>query len=363
MTKPSRYKVSHKQAEEIFIKALDEAKNKIYSPQSEWKNEIKLIILGNHLTYRYILITGLLGKATNENVNPLALQASSKLEGAYDARSLCHTVIVPLERKLLDRCLGGSNEPFLNKPARFTEISLSNAVRRGGDTEKLKHLHNILSGMGDSATAYNSLCDALYFTALRCKTTIVQLPNKFLGKAVRTRVTQFADYFLCRSIEGQTSPILLGALLQLYYSELSSNYQVIVHPVNQSGASSKEISDIDVLLCNKVILSIEVKDKHFREQDVDHAVHKVAKAGQDILILAIGPRGLLVNSTEGEMLHKASEQGVDLIFVKLIDMAKQLLSLTRNVNVEKFFKILIDYAQSARVKDEVIELIEKYLEE
>ena len=38
-------------------------------------------------------------------------------------------VIVPFDTEVLNKALGGSNEPFLNKPARFPELSTSNAVR------------------------------------------------------------------------------------------------------------------------------------------------------------------------------------------------------------------------------------------
>ena len=105
-----------------------------YTPSSECSDEIRQIILGEHKTYRYMLITAALAKAVTPSVNALAIQAKSKLIGAYDARSLCHKVLVPIERALLSNRIGGSNEPFLNKPARFEEISLSNSVRGGTDT-------------------------------------------------------------------------------------------------------------------------------------------------------------------------------------------------------------------------------------
>jgi hypothetical protein len=50
---------------------------------------------------------------------------------------------------------------------------------------------------------------------------------------------------------------------------------VITHKVNQSGASSKEIGDIDVFNDGNFYYSIEVKDKNFNEYDVEHAFNKV----------------------------------------------------------------------------------------
>ena len=62
---------------------------------------IETILHGSHKTYKYILITQLLAKSVNEQINALAIQSGAPLEGAFDARSLCHKVIVPFERNFL----------------------------------------------------------------------------------------------------------------------------------------------------------------------------------------------------------------------------------------------------------------------
>lgn len=86
------------------------------------------------------MVTALLAKSTNKDVDILSLQAKDNSVGAYDARSLCHKVIVPFERSTYPNSLGGSNEPFLNKPARFQRLSKTNAVRSGNDSETLESL-------------------------------------------------------------------------------------------------------------------------------------------------------------------------------------------------------------------------------
>ena len=123
--------VDHSQAEQILLHSLQQAQQAGYQPTSKHRQLISDVILGTHLTYRYILITNLLAKAVNSHVHPLTLQAGAAHSGAFDARSLCHKVFVPFERKYLNGKLGRSNEPFLNKPARFTELSAKNAVRAG----------------------------------------------------------------------------------------------------------------------------------------------------------------------------------------------------------------------------------------
>ncbi|WP_137513908.1 restriction endonuclease, SacI family, partial [Escherichia coli] len=126
--------VNHEQAYNVIINAINDAKKLTdYKTNNQWVS-IQNVILGTHLTYRYILITGLLAKATDPRVNPLALQANAPVDGAYDARSLCHSVIVgKVEGPFLEGKLGASNEPFLNKPARYMLHSSDNPVRRGND--------------------------------------------------------------------------------------------------------------------------------------------------------------------------------------------------------------------------------------
>ena len=46
---------------------------------------IEKVLRGSHKTYRYILITALLAKSTNADIDALSLQAGDDSEGAYDS--------------------------------------------------------------------------------------------------------------------------------------------------------------------------------------------------------------------------------------------------------------------------------------
>jgi hypothetical protein len=140
----------------------------------------------------------------------LSLQAGADVDGAYDARSLCHSVLVPLERQLLNRSLGGSNEPFLNKPARFPTVSSSNPVRAGGDRQLLLILHKILSQIKTSEQAFSALCIAVR-SALRRQTALSELLPKFSNSAdSHLKIIEFIEEFVTRSIEGQVAAIITG---------------------------------------------------------------------------------------------------------------------------------------------------------
>ncbi len=64
------------------------------------KDTIDFVLNGkNCLTYRYIMISAILAKSINTNIDILSLQAGDKTTGAYDARSLASKVIFPFQKK------------------------------------------------------------------------------------------------------------------------------------------------------------------------------------------------------------------------------------------------------------------------
>lgn len=355
-TKPT---VDQRAAEQLFREAIAIAQDDSREiPAMEWDIEIRTIIQGKHLTFRYILVTGLLGKATNPSINALALQAGADVEGAYDARSLCHGVVVPLERQLLNSLLGGSNEPFLNKPARFPMISPSNAVRAGKDRELLLILHKVLSEVQTSEQAFNSLCTAVRYTIERQTARSGILPQLSESADSHLKTIEFIDAFVSRSIEGQVAAIITGTILSIYFDQFAG-FEVIVHPVNQSGASSNEVADIDIKMNGKIFVVFEVKDKQFSQQDVDHAAFKASQYGLNSITFIIGVNGTCVGSSLEQVAQNIFlARSVNVIFIDLPSFVRSVIALCPELYFATFLEKLRYYAIGARVKDEVFEHIE-----
>ena len=352
--------VDHQAAEQLFRQAIAIAQDaSSQRPAIEWDAAIRAIIKGNHLTFRYILVTALLGKATNPSINALALQAGADIEGAYDARSLCHKVVVPLERELLNRALDGSNEPFLNKPARFPMISPSNAVRAGKDKALLISLHQLLSKIETFEQAFSALCIALRF-ALERQTARSNLFLQFPASAdSHLKIIEFVDAFVTKSIEGQVAAIVTGTILSAYFEQFEG-FEVIVHPVNQSGASSNEVSDIDIKKNDRIFVAVEVKDKQFSEQDVDHAAFKASQYGLRSITFVVGVSGSCIGSSREQIANAVLlKRGVNVIFVDLVPFMASIIALHPELSFVTFFSKLQSCAVSARVKDEVYKHIEQ----
>lgn len=316
-------------------------------------DKIKTVILGSHKTYKYILVTNLLAKATNERANALSLQAGAPLNGAFDSRSLCHKVLVPFEREFLVNALGASNEPYLNKPARFTHLSDKNPVRAGKDKEILCTLIEIAEYVNASGSkaAYN--CLSYCFSLLESV-----IANNELLTTVNTIMTpdlidiyRFIARYIEESFEGETCATVVGAVEKQFYSCLKGEFLVKVHKVNESGASSKEIGDIDVYENDKCFYSIEVKDKEFTIYDVEHAFNKMIAAHVNRGSFVYGPRATFDEEQIKITLYSFEQKKFITLFMGVLPYARLVLFQTPYLDTKRFLQILLDTAWEINSKE------------
>ncbi|HDX9590785.1 TPA: restriction endonuclease, SacI family [Bacillus pseudomycoides] len=351
--------IPKEKAESILETSFELANSNDYSPSSKFTENILKVLNGGHKTYKYIMVNALLAKATSEQINPLCLQKKSKLPGSYDARSLCHSVLVKFERDYLHGALGNSNEPFLNKPARFTELDPENAVRAGRDRELLLLLCNFLPQFTTSQEAYIGLTDSLYYLKGQVEDKKKLLKSLTISSAVSIANIEAINIDLLNTSFGGESLVLsVGTLLKYYSTNIIGSVNVKIHPVNQSGASSKEIGDIDFYKDKQISFTVEAKDKAYSSQDVLHAVRKASESGCHKLFFITGPRGTLSDPTlsHTDLIEQASKLGVYLVILTHRAFIKTILSLTPDSNISSlgsnFFNVLLSVSEEARLRDE-----------
>jgi hypothetical protein len=267
-------------------------------------------------------------------------------------------IVVTLERQLLSSALGGSNEPFLNKPARFPMISPSNAVRAGSDKKLLLILHKVLSQIETSEQAFNGLCIASRYAIAKQKSRSELFPQLGESEDSHLKIIEFVDAFVTTSIEGQVAAILVGTILSTYFEQLEG-FEVILHPVNQSGASPNEVADIDIKKNDKIFMAVEVKDKQFSEQDVDHAAFKASQYGLKSITFVIGISGICLGSSPEQIAKTVLlTRGINVIFVDLVSFVRTIISLCPELSFATFFTKIHYYAIVTRTKDELFERIQ-----
>ena len=322
------------------------------------KGLIDFVLDNTHLTYKYILVTALASKATDESINPLCLQAKSSLPGAYDARTVCHGVIVPFEKNTLGKALGGSNEPFLNKPARFTELSKDNAVRRGNDQTILYRLVDDLPKITTKEEAYSGLVYAMkkLIAVREEKAALTEFSLENLDSNAAT-LYSFIDKLLCENYEGEILTLVVAGLFEQYMVG-HDNYKVEVHPVNESGASSKEISDLDIYLDGKLFVSNELKDKDFTDHDMEHAADKVIAAGKGQINFVIGRHGGCPQKLIVSTIRKYLAKGFVINVIPVDFFVLTILSMINTINIEYFLKYILATARDTKFKETTISFIQ-----
>jgi hypothetical protein len=238
------------------------------------KETIDLVLQGkNCLTYRYIMMTALVAKSTEQSIDVLSLQASNESSGAYDARSLCRYVVFPFQKKMLGNALDGSNEdPLVNNPGRHPRISKSNKSAGGDPKKALFALCDDLPTIETSDVA--RLC--LEYAMSRCLDIAEdnQAKSDLIKAAAATAdvsvLRTFFSDLLDKTYGGAALTLVTTCLYRMLFAP-TSGFTVVPHPVNQSGGSGRQLGDLDVFLDDEPYLATELKDKPFTEAEVSKA--------------------------------------------------------------------------------------------
>lgn len=331
------------------------------SPTTEckYKDFIDYVIDNTHLTYKYVLFTALLFKSTDESINALCLQKQSTLPGAYDARTVCHKVIVPFEMETLKKALGGSNEPFLNKPARFPELSKTNAVRKGNDQNILNSLCDNLPKIGSKEEAFQCLvyllCKLIKIRDEKEKLTIFTVEDE---ASMPYKLFSYIINALDKSYEGEVLTLMVAGVYHLLYAHLP-NAIVEVHPVNQSGASSREVSDLDIYVGDNLISSNELKDKEYAETDVRHAADKVIQAGGTKLLFIEGPRGNAISGFTSSIKSEYAKRNFQLSIVSYRQFFEVIVGIIPEIDCQSFMTFILTAARETKFKEEVVSYLDE----
>jgi hypothetical protein len=355
-----RYKIDLTAAESVFLEAIEEVNIK-WEPKSKNHQLIKNVISGSHITYRYILMTALLAKSTNESIHTLSLQAQSELEGAYDARSLCHKVIIKIERSKLNRLLGGSNEPFLNKPARFKELSVLNNVKSGNDRLILQDCINVLTILKNKTDACLALKDAIFYTLQREHSNTFKKIEVEADLAINA-IMSFTDYLLSQSIGGEVCSVLSAVAFDLFFKNHTSKAEIIIHPINQSGSSKKEIADLEIYNKNTLINCAEIKDKKFTEEDVDHAASKTLMKGFNKVIFVLGPNATNNKIDLSIVIKKWQLKKVQIIVYQLSSFLYSNIALSYSLTYPTYLDLIEKYAKQSKASDHFFKHLKLCLE-
>lgn len=294
------------------------------------KQAIRAILRGEQVTYRYILFTAALAKSENSSVHYRALQKGSKLQGAYDARSVAHGVIVSFEKANGER-LGGSNEPYLNRPARYPEFDL---VNRDRNHAAQKQLFDLLE-FAENESKQNAAFPLLFLReVLKELSSIPSSKHEFILPPVQFSLEKtFGLLRTYLSVSG--SGERLAAVSASVFASLHRNdscLSIVAYPVNWSDKFSKTAGDIEFRINSIVKKAAESKDKPLTLNDVMHVATK-AKENHLTEYIIITGAGVVTSDEEAikEFVFEKVKEGLN---INLIDFPQSLRPLLISMGEE-----------------------------
>lgn len=156
--------------------------------------------------------------------------------------------------------------------------------------------------------------------------------------------------YIEESFEGETCAAVVGSVEKQFYSCLRGEYRVEVHKVNESGASSKEVGDIDVYEQDKCFYSVEVKDKAFTVYDVEHAFNKMIAAHVNRGSFVYGPRATFDEEKVKITLYNFEQKKFVTLFMGVLPYVRLVLFQTPHVDTRQFIQLLLDTTHEINAK-------------
>jgi len=312
-----------------------EDKTVLFTSQS-LKDMIKDCINSGTKSYRYVLPTQLLAKLMDPSLDSRSLMAASPLAGAFDARSLCHKVIVPFDKENED-VLGGSPEPYVNNPLRVRAITEEN-IGQQKDKEGWRNLCTILKEVEErnnqefTRTVFKQVLLEVYhrFSSIR---VAYPIPMRISLESTMKLINDFLSY-----PSGGEHPVVITYSIFKTIGEIFGLYDEIKREkINASDSSTGMISDIQCISSGRIILSIEVKDK---ELTIEQAKAKLkdARTQQVANLLFIVQKGVSDKKGFESFIGQEFSSGQNIYLFNISDFVTPILVLLGELDRITFLK-------------------------
>lgn len=171
-----------------------------------------------------------------------------------------------------------------------------------------------------------------------------------------TKLYVFLNELLNKNYEGEVLTLVIAGIYEQFMHKFD-DYFVEVHPVNESGASSKEVSDLDVYLNKKLFISNELKDKEFSDHDLSHAADKVIEAGIMRMNFIVGRHGGCPEEITRAVTESYFLKGFILNIITVDQFIITMLTLIDNIDIENFLKYILQTARDTKFKETTIKYI------
>jgi hypothetical protein len=254
----------------------------------ETRADIRALISGRTKTYRYVVLTQVLAKVADLSLDSRCLQAKRGGPGAFDARSLCHAVVVPFDRAN-DNVLGGSSEPYANNPVRVAEITADyrSAQKDKAGWDALCRITRAVEETCDPEFTSGILVQVLMEIRRRLEATSVTYPVP--RRVSHARLLPALNAYLAERSGGLRLQAVVWALFQTVGQRFGLFTEVRSNRPTASDASTGQIADIECVDSDgRLALAVEVKDRDLTVTQVSEKLPAVRSANVTEVLFILG---------------------------------------------------------------------------
>lgn len=337
--------VDHDRARRLLADAWGKIDDLKVAAPSTIVPHLETVISASDVTYKYILVTGILAKCANPNVHPRAIQVASTLQQSFDARSLCHDVVVNFEKDHGD-LWGRSNEPYLNKPARHPKHDQSNPQLKNKRLAATVHRALDFAHVAASSDVFAMLVHLLRLSKLRSDSRPVATSQV---ETSYRRVVDFVQKFLETSEGGTHLVAVVGAFVTL----LNEGFDVRVYPPNVSDKFAKTAGDIEIREEKSLVSAYECKQRPVTIDDIRHGISKAKSAGvlEYCFVHSAGLASGQESEIQKEVLHEA--ENLDVLLLDIRDAIEEWAVVLNPVRRARFGTTVVNLLRDDMHRAEV----------
>ncbi len=310
-------------------------------PKQKMRRYIEEVMSAPGITFKYILVTGYLAKCVEPQVNARALQTRSSLQGAYDARSLCHKVVVGFE-KSKGNLFGLSNEPFVNKPARHPDHDKNNPQIKNRSVAESLHEALECANLASLQEVFAGLVHILRMGKERASEEIAALSAQEINLY---RVIEFINAFLSTADGGARLVAVWAAFTKLLADEA---IKVAVSSPNRPDLFAKSAGDVEVFYEGVLVSASECKHRALTIDDVIHGIRKAAerRCPEYLFVYAAG---LAVEQKAAiEVIITRNSNRLDLAIIDIHEAAPALAAIMNPRRRAVFGSVVADFLRDMR---------------
>jgi hypothetical protein len=293
--------------------------------------------------YHYVLLTQLMAKVDDPTRNCRSLQDQAPVPGAFDARTIAHSVSVTFDRQQLDGALGRSPSPYLINSVRAPLLDQNDGKKRK-DNVGWRRVCQVAAEVENRNDPE--------FTAKVFRQILLDIYRKLGSTTIkynvplRSSLAQVIDIIRKFTAEksGGDRPLALTTALFETLGKHTKLFEPTVRrgKINASDESSGLVADVECVDAQgTIVIALEVKDKTVTVSDLEEKLGATRERGIKEVFFVSG-RGKKESEDVPARVAKEFAAGQNLYVCNLVELAESVLALTGEASRRYF---LIDVGE------------------